>query len=107
MAELIDRDALLKDLRSECPESDVCISSMACIDCIVNRQPVVNSWIPFSERAPNEAGEYIVCGRWSGEKPRTWICRFEIFGDIGGFVNHAKNPPISFWRPMPEPPKKE
>lgn len=66
-----------------------------------------DTWIPCSERLPNEAGKYIVCGRWHGEKPKTWICQFIIFGDIGGFANHAENPPISFWMPLPEPPEKE
>ena len=43
MADLIDRDALLKDLRSECPESDVCIAETSCIECIVGRQPTVTA----------------------------------------------------------------
>ena len=50
----IDADALLKDLRSECPESDVCSSHESCIECIVKRQPAVNRWIPCSERLPEE-----------------------------------------------------
>ena len=70
-----------------------------------NGAPAVNHWIPCSERMPNEAGEYLVCGIWSGEKPKTWICQFIILGDVGGFANPAKNPPISFWMPLPEPPK--
>ena len=73
----------------------------------INEIPAVNLWIPCSERFPNEAGEYLVCGKWDGEKSKTWICKFEIFGDIGGFVNLSKNPPISSWMPMPEPPEKE
>lgn len=68
----------------------------------INEIPTINLWIPCSERFPDEAGEYLVCGRWDGEKSKTWICKFEIFVDIGGFVNSAKNPPISFWMPMPD-----
>lgn len=69
--------------------------------------PTVDHWISCSDRLPNEAGEYLVCGRWRGEKPKTWICQFIISGNIWGFANPAKNPPISFWMPFPEPPEKE
>lgn len=70
----------------------------------IEKDPAVENWISSSERLPNEAGEYFVCGRWPGEKPRAWICKYIIFGNIGGFVNSAKNPPVSFWMPLPEPP---
>lgn len=69
---------------------------------VIQKEP---KWIPCSERLPNKAGEYLVCGKWSGEKSKTWICQFIMYGDIGGFANPAKNPPVSFWRPMPEPPE--
>lgn len=67
--DLIDRGALLKDLRSECPESDICISDVACIECIVIRQPAVNRWIPCSERSP-EARR----GRWIDNGKDKFIC---------------------------------
>lgn len=101
MADLIERDALLQDMTHR---GGLGIGGWHVFD-VINEQPAVNRWIPCSERLPNEAGKYIVCGRWHGEKPKTWICQFIIFGDIGGFANHAKNPPISFWMPLPEPPK--
>lgn len=41
MADLIERDALLNDLRSECPECEECTRSESCVECIINRQPAV------------------------------------------------------------------
>ena len=43
MPELIDRYALLKDIKSECPESDVCIAETSCIECIIGRQPTIEA----------------------------------------------------------------
>jgi hypothetical protein len=111
MSDLIDKQSVVDIAMCYCPDDDGSCSKADAdirelLDEIENLQ-AVNRWIPCRERLPNEAGEYLVCGRWDGEKPKTWICKFEIFVDIGGFVNHAKNPPISFWRPMPEPPEKE
>ena len=40
---LIDANALLKDLRSDCPESDVCIAETSCIECIIGRQPTIEA----------------------------------------------------------------
>lgn len=112
MADLIDRDALLKDLRSDCPESDVCISDDSCIDCIVKRQPAVNRWIPCSERLPgrfdsvllailskNGYGEpayYVTIGGMKNEN------EFESYtGDI------CECETVTHWMPLPEPPKGE
>lgn len=92
MADLIEREPLLAKMWPDGNRR------------IVEEAPAVNRWVSCSERVPNEDGEYLVCGRWHEEKPKTWICQFIIFGDIGGFANHAKNPPISFWMKLPEPP---
>lgn len=109
MADLIDRDALLlkqkahADLFADSTVHDDIVrrdEATAALAEIINAS-TVNRWISCSERLPNEAGEYLVCGRWGEEKPKTWICQFKIFVDIGGFVNSAKNPPVSFWMQMP------
>lgn len=115
----IDANALIAKLKIDtntATYSDYCNGycdarqvDLDAIDAAPTIEPEVRHgrWIPCSERLPNEAGKYIVCGRWHGEKPKTWICQFIIFGDIGGFSNPAENPPISFWMPLPEPPEKE
>lgn len=100
MADLIDRDALLKDLRSECPECDTCISGEACIDCIVNRQPAVNRWILCNERLP-ERYIYVLCAgrdgigilRYTGG---TWLDE--------NAIAYTTNE-ITHWMPLPEPPE--
>lgn len=115
---MIDRDAVLAEIGefqirfNETGDSHERVAYASAEHCmlVIKAAPAVNRWIPCSERMPNEAGEYLVCGKWNGEKSKTWICRFIIFGDIGGFVNPAKNPPISFWMPIPdayEPPESE
>lgn len=53
MADLIEREALMKDMKSDCPESYVCIAETSCIECIIGRQPAVNRWIPCSEKLPH------------------------------------------------------
>lgn len=122
MADLIERDALLKDIRSECPESETCISCDACINCIVNRQPAVNRWIPCSERLPEPGvpvltfdGKYMRVERhidWidtdEGElKGEWWIDGTE--GDNYDCVG-LRDGAATHWMPlpsMPEPPESE
>lgn len=119
MADLINRDHAAQAIEAYlCSQCDYDTErDPECIACphldggeILKSVPSVNQWISFSEMFPNEAGEYLVCGRWSGERPKTWICQYLMFGGIGGFANPAGNPPVSFWMPMPDvykPPEKE
>lgn len=117
MTDLIERNAVLEKIETlrkaymlHEPAGMGGMSAICHCRDIVKDIPSVNRWISCSERLPNEAGEYLVCGRWSGEKSKTWICQFKIFVDIGGFVNSDKNPPVSFWMPIPDaykPPEKE
>lgn len=129
MAVLIDRDALLKDLRSECPESDVCFSHESCIECLVNRQPAVNLWILCSERLPEHDTMVIVCYYGSdcifpmqGETVTEAIARQNKVPTVTmGFLTEegwcgADMFPMmvkpTFWMnlpdaPLPEPPEKE
>lgn len=108
MADLIDRDAVAYKVKScitipaDSEWDNGYNTAMAEAKQYIQNAPAVNLWISCSERLPNEAGEYLVCGRWSREKPKTWICQYLMFGDIGGFANPAGNPPVSFWMPMPD-----
>jgi hypothetical protein len=108
MADLIDRDAIAYKVKSciTIPADNEWDSgyntAMAEAKQYIQNAPAVNSWILCSEKLPNESGEYLVCGRWNGEKPKTWICQFIMLCGIGGFTNSAKNPPISFWMPIPD-----
>ena len=62
-------------------------------------------WIPVTERIPEEAGKYLVCGRWRGRQTKIWVCEFVISGCLKGWVNNVAYPSVSHWMPIPEPPK--
>ena len=62
-------------------------------------------WIPVTERLPEETGKYLVCGQWSGKPAETWVCELIAFGQIKGWANEARNPVVTYWMPLPEPPK--
>ena len=108
MADLIDRDALLKDLRSECPESEVYISGEACIDCIVKRQPVVNRWISVEDALPDALQNVLVCTDINTVTV-AWINGDGwTFADTGG--GHTENwgfDDVKYWMPLPETPKED
>ena len=112
MADLIDRDTLLKDLRSDCPESDVCISDEACIYCVVKCQPTVNRWIPVEDALP-EIGYNVLVTRQTESKARyTRIASRQDDCWMDSTDEYGKpNPhPVIAWMPMPdayEPPEKE
>lgn len=62
-------------------------------------------WIPVEERLPEEAGKYLVCGRWRGKQTEIWVCEFMALGCLKGWANNAANPIVSHWMPIPEPPE--
>lgn len=61
MADLIERESLLKDVKSDCPESNACIAETSCIECIIGRQPSVNRWISVEDALPELDTMVIVC----------------------------------------------
>ena len=67
----------------------------------------VPRWIPVTERLPEKTGKYLVCGQWRGEPAETWVCELIAFGKIKGWANEARNPAVTHWMPLPEPPKEE
>lgn len=74
MADLIDLDALLKDLRSDCPESDVCIAETSCIECIIGIQPTIEAESARHGRWKKKNGE-IYCTNCKKSK---WSESFEL-----------------------------
>ena len=64
-------------------------------------------WSPVTEQLPEEAGKYLVCGRWRGEQTEIWVCEFMALGCLKGWANKAANPPVSHWMPLPPAPKEE
>jgi hypothetical protein len=106
MADLIDRDALMKEIcGNEC--GSVCDEECENVFCnfydYIMDAPAVNRWIPCSERLP-EYGEYVLfirenCGVYVGyyDEKNTWNTDYQWF--TGENVTH--------WMPLPEPPEKE
>ena len=63
-----------------------------------------NRWIPVTERLPEKTGKYLVCGQWRGKPAETWVCELISLGKIKGWANEARNPVVTHWMPLPEPP---
>lgn len=64
-------------------------------------------WISVTERLPEKAGKYLVCGRWRGEATGIWVCEFMTLGCLKGWTNNAANPLVSHWMELPPAPKAE
>ena len=65
----------------------------------------VGKWIPVTERLPEKTGKYLVCGQWRGKPSESWVCELIAFGKIKGWDNEARNPAVTHWMPLPEPPE--
>lgn len=69
---------------------------------------VTTKWIPVTERLPEMPGKYLVTGRSFRDRiPQVWICECISFGSVIGWSNHALNPIVEAWMPLPQPPKEE
>ena len=105
MNDLIYRDALMKDLRGECPESEVCISGESCTYCIVRRQPAINRWISCDEKLPDDGQICIVKRKFSYKVPcpymiGVWSSDRNIFS---GLRLGTKLEDAIAWMPFIEP----
>jgi hypothetical protein len=110
MADLIDRDALLKYMCGAClnPEAQ-CIQT----ECYLYREkkrieaaPAVNRWIPCSERLPYIGVDVIVYVRtWREQKVQFGYRYSEETWSVANIG--VPNDEIKFWMPLPEPPEKE
>lgn len=113
MADLIERDALMKKIcDNEC--GSVCEEECENVFCnfydYIMDAPAVNRWIPCSERLPDDFVWCLVCmsdgcirlGKWNGEydEQGVWWVSHPL---SGGKLYRIKNVP--FWMPLPEPPK--
>jgi hypothetical protein len=115
--DLIERDAVLHDLSTECSnaheakyyEAQVALTRAKRIICDA---PAVSRWIPCSERLPEDFVWCLVCmsdgcirlGKWNGEydEQGVWWVSHQ---NSGGKLYRIKNVP--HWMPLPEPPEKE
>ena len=67
----------------------------------------MSEWISTKDKLPEEPGRYLVSGKFYDSPFQIWICDFIGIGAIRGWSNPARNPIVSFWMPLPEPPKEE
>lgn len=107
MADLIDRYEIMKDLRSECPESDACLNYSPCIECIVNRQPAINRWISCVEQLPERETDVLVyIPVWEDNPIQVAYLMYDgITWELSdGEFNFGKRE-VLYWMPMPEPPE--
>lgn len=65
--------------------------------------PIIGSWISVNDRLPELEGNYLVTDGYSAP----FISRMMKMADVKGWVNDARNPPIKYWMPLPEPPKED
>lgn len=116
-------DGLIKRLRNCATEAAPCntcdyIVDGSCTDTLMKqaadaieellqKTQQLPSWIPVTERLPENTGKYLVCGQWNGKPAEIWICDLIVFGKIKGWSNNVRNPVVTHWMPLPEPPKKE
>lgn len=107
----IDADELLKRLNSckypaEKPTMRQATYNAAISDAcrIVDAIPAVDipRWIPVTERLPEEAGQYLVSGKYANEDGEVWICKFARLYNWG-WCNKAERPVVQAWMPFPEP----
>jgi hypothetical protein len=77
-------------------------------DHLIAHGVTVQEWIPVTERLPENSGKYLVAGRqFREQKYQVWICEFLSLGLFRGWSNHARNPIVEMWMPLPQPPKGE
>lgn len=103
MAELIDRQRLLAEIRSLRNRLVLSAQSAEKLESVVNSIPAAtgvdgNAWMPVSEK-PHEAGYYIVWTRNTGIEKCRWSERNQRW--MGGMWTNC----ITHWKPMPMGPK--
>ena len=62
-----------------------------------------NPWISVRDELPKEEGKYIVCT----ERGSVYCTRFYKGGGCEGIFKTDTNTHITYWMPLPEPPKED
>lgn len=68
----------------------------------------VNSWIPCSERLPEQTGYYLVCdaaAEFDNIRGRREVAKFVIGRHGGHWYGAIRRECITHWMPLPEPPE--
>ncbi|MBQ5389869.1 MAG: DUF551 domain-containing protein [Clostridia bacterium] len=105
MADLIDRDAVIKQIAETQDKVSSGIEDVTFYRAIkiIRNAPAVNRWIPCSERLPEQevrvllfASDEVYLGELTDIK--------DVFDTDFGFM---KNGYVTHWMPRPEPPKED
>ena len=92
---LIDRDSLIRKLRSYNGEGFKIQYVVKNIIKILEAEPTVNQWTPCKERLPKEHEEvYVTLINYTGER----MTSVDVF-ENGKFYHHSKN--VIAWMPLP------
>lgn len=108
----IDTDELMRRMYNRAFETDGdtmwqsgCWVRYRAIEAFVKETPAADvepRWIPVTERLPEEAGQYLVSGKWANEDGEVWICKFARLYNWG-WCNMADRPVVQAWMPLPTP----
>lgn len=113
MADLIDRDALLKKIcGNEC--GSVCNEECENVMCnyydYIMDAPAVNLWIPVEEALPEDGQRVLICSKSKRLfdvvfRANAQMPSFEtkVFGKVYAWYYED----VIKWMPLPEPPEKE
>lgn len=114
MADLIDRDELLKNYglasavkygNEDAEQQYRSYSTLMLYEVadMIREAPAVNRWIPCSESLPEAETRVLLCHK-NGDIMIGELCDIKIFDTDNGFV---KPEDITHWMPLPEPPEIE
>lgn len=112
MADLIDRDVLMKEIcGNECGSvcDEECENAMCNFYDYIMDMPPANRWIPCSERLPENRERVLVCFRSGTVHIAVW---YGDYDEKGAWKVTSQFPTklyrtdtIPKWMPMPEPPE--
>lgn len=108
MTDLIERDEALRLIAEEQAKAKYGMEDCALYRAskIVRELPAAKSWIPCSERLPDNGVAVLV---YTGENNfKVWLAEYSKYMEVwtlaGNYVPIKKNA-VSHWMPLPEPPE--
>lgn len=106
MADLIDRDAVIKQIAETQDKVSSGIEDVTFYRAIkiIRNAPAVNRWISCSERLPERTGYYLVCdstAEFDNIRGRQDVSKFVIGRHGGHWYGVIRREYITHWMPLP------